>query len=226
MEILDAVFSGELRSPPGEHFAYSNATSILLGLTVERVAGAPLDMLANERLFAPLAMNRTTFHPETLDSKKTVPTEIDPWRGREIRGETHDETGWKLREIMVPGSAGLFSTVPDLLNFVEMILGGGVWNGKRLLSAPIIERMHTNQLGPIGESAGLGWELNQPRFMGKHAHQVIGKTGFTGCVMMCDVKQGKGFVHLSNWVFPRRRAEAEAINRVRRELAHHLFALC
>ena len=123
-EIFQAVYSAPLIYRPGEKFFYTNTASVLLGLVVERVFRKRLDEFAQEILFGPLGMNRTTFHPlEKFQKEEVVPTEKDAWRGRELRGEVHDESAWKLQqEGYVPGSAGLFSTVSDLLNVLEMFL--------------------------------------------------------------------------------------------------------
>ncbi len=224
-DLLHTVLTREFRSAPGDVFRYSNATSVLLGLLVERVYGMPLDRLADSMIFGPLRMDHTTFSPQDLDQKGIVPTEIDDWRGKVIRGEVHDESAWVLRRIMVPGSAGLFSTASDLLNFLEMLLHDGVFEEKRILSHDTIETLQVNQLAAMGRWATLGWELNQLRFMGlRCSERTIGKTGFTGCLVMCDFERGRGLVFLSNHTFPRRSAGADAINAVRRDVADIVFA--
>lgn len=223
--ILERIFTTHFPTPPGKKLTYSNATSVLLGLVVERVAGKSLDVLAQEVFFTPLGMESTSFHPDQLPKGSIVPTEDDSWRREIIRGKIHDESAYRLREIMIPGSAGLFSTVPDLLRFLQMILNKGDYKGQRILSRSIIKQMMTNQVENLGESGGLGWELNQPRFMGKYSNKhMIGKTGFTGCVMLCDVPKKRGMVMLSNYHYPKRKPVDE-LNSLRRELADIVFSL-
>jgi CubicO group peptidase (beta-lactamase class C family) len=224
--LLQTICSSDLKSPPGNVYCYANATSILLGLVVERVAGAPLDILAQTRFFGPLAMTSTTFFPDTLDRDLIAPSEIDPWRGREIRGEVHDESAWALRPVLVAGSAGLFSTTPDLLRFLMMLLNGGEFGGTRYFTRDTVALMHTNALGSLpGTSAALGWELDQERFMGSNrTAATFGKTGFTGCAIVADPRQKTGFVFLCNHTWPERRKDKEEINRVRRGLADLVFS--
>ncbi|MDR2727554.1 MAG: beta-lactamase family protein, partial [Chitinispirillales bacterium] len=124
-KLLEAILNVKMKSRPGEKFCYANATSILLGMLIERVSGKPLYELAQEVFFGPLGMKDTTFFPSKTALDNCVPTEIDPWRGRTIQGEVHDESAWVLRKIMTAGSAGLFSTVQDLMKFVRMLLEGG-----------------------------------------------------------------------------------------------------
>jgi CubicO group peptidase (beta-lactamase class C family) len=222
--IIEAITSREFASPPGARCAYANATSILLGMVIERVTGELLPALASRVFFGPLGMASTTFHPRELDEASIAPTEDDPWRGRAICGEVHDESAWALRPRMVAGSAGLFSTAPDLLRFVRMLLRGGVAGNRTILSGSAIRSMATNQLDVIGERTGLGWELSQPRFMGARCSaSAFGKTGFTGCSCVVDVGRGAGIVLLSNATFPRRRADRSAIEAVRREVADSVW---
>lgn len=222
--VLDAIFQRDMRSFPGSVFSYCNATSILLGIFVERVLGGRLDELAEKNIFTPLQMKRTTFHPENIDLSNMAPTEYDEWRGSVVHGVVHDESAYRLREIMVPGSAGLFSCVPDLLNFIEMLLNNGTWGETPVLKIETVSQIAQNRLAGIGESAGPGWELNRREYMGDNASDsTIGKTGFTGCVVMCDFKKRTGLAFLSNHIHPKRRENADIINRARRGIADIVF---
>lgn len=206
-QLLNIVLMSNLKSKPGTTVRYFNTTSILLGIVIERVARSKLDVLADREFFIPLRMSRTTFHPEKFNTSGIVPTEIDDkWRKRILQGEVHDESAFALRPRVV-GSAGLFSTVPDLLNFIESIHLRGV---------------ESNHLG--GDSS-FGWEINQPRYMGTYASKkTIGKTGFTGCVVICDLEKGIGIGMLSNHTFPKRQNNPSIINGVRRDIANIVFS--
>ena len=224
-EILDVIFTAEFKSRPGTKFFYTNATSILLGLVVEKIFNEPLDKLSEKYFFQPLKMTDTMFEPlRKFKKEEIVPTEIQEWRGGLVQGEVHDESADVLRQKMVVGSAGVFSTVPDLLNFLEMLLNNGSSGGKKYFSPEIMKQIQTNQLADIGQYAGLGWELNQPRYMGKHcSDKTFGKTGFTGCVCVCDIKREVGFVILSNYTYPTRKPDAIPINKFRSDIADIVF---
>lgn len=224
-EILATLFTTNLRKKPGTSFSYVNAASILLGLVVERVSGKKLDTFAEEIYFAPLGMKQTTFSPVDISQDLIAPSEIDAWRGKEIRGVVHDESAYTLRSAMVPGSAGLFSTVPDLLVFLQMILAGGEWKGKRYLSENLIRAIETNQIPFLEESTGLGWELSQSWYMGQYiTPHTFGKTGFTGCHVVCDRKKGTILILLSNSCYPTRPKSKDKINALRRKLSDVVFA--
>jgi len=224
-EILDVIFTTEFKSRPGTKFFYTNATSILLGFVVERIYKESLDKLGEKCFFEPLEMVQTSFTPlQKFKKEEIVPTEVQEWRGGLVQGEVHDESAHVLRKKMVVGSAGVFSTVPDLLNFLEMLLNNGSSGGRKYFSSEIMKQIQTNQLADIGQHAGLGWELNQPCYMGKHcSDKTFGKTGFTGCVCVCDIEREVGFVILSNYTYPTRKPDAVLINKFRSDIADIVF---
>ena len=245
--IMRAIFQTPFASKPGRFFSYANATSILLGLVVERVYGEPLDAVSERVFFSPLGMRRTTFQPLLhFQNNEIAPTEIDPWRGVTVQGEVHDESAWALlggRRIedkqgrtqedngceenfvpKIPGSAGLFSTAPDFLAFLQMLLGGGWSRGTPYFTEATMRSMYTNQIPHLGLCTGLGWELNQPHYMGQNCSQsTFGKTGFTGCVCLCDIEKGIGMVLLANCIYPWRKPDKESINAFRRDIADIIF---
>ncbi|MDP3965747.1 MAG: serine hydrolase, partial [bacterium] len=103
------------------------------------------------------------------------------------------------------GHAGLFSTAPGILAFLEALLRG---------KYPHIAN---------GAQKGLGWELNQP-FMGKYAGpHTFGKTGFTGTSCVCDMERGVAFVILSNCTYPARPADRSAVDAFRADIADIVF---
>jgi len=77
----------------------------------------------------------------------------------------------------------------------------------------------------LGLYTGLGWELNQKRYMGNYCSgQTIGKTGFTGCVCMCDV-QGSGNGLLSTITFLRDSLICSNRQRAERHFAEIIFSI-
>ncbi len=218
--IFAAILHAPLGAPPGTRFAYANAPAVIMGLVAERIGGGSLPELAQERFFVPLAMECTGFSPKACGIERIAPTETDPWRGGEVRGVVHDESAYVMSRIRAVGSAGLFSTVPDILHFMEMLLARGVHGGRRYFSEAIVKEMHTDQIASTGRRTGLGWELDQPWFMGDaDPARTFGKTGFTGCSLVMNPSRNAGLVLLSNCDWPHRPKGREAINAVRAALA-------
>ena len=216
-EIWQRICSHKFEVPPGQLFCYGNANSILLGRVLEEIYKMPLAVLAKTRVFEPLKMRNTGFFPlEWASREKIIPTEICPWRGYEIRGETHDESAWKLQqEFGAVGSAGVFSTVSDILKFLNHVMD----------SEYLIEKLTTNALASISCCTALGFELNNEKFMGKirEGDAVFGKTGFTGTSFICRPKDRACIVILSNCTYPKRKPNADEINEFRAKLAEEFL---
>jgi CubicO group peptidase (beta-lactamase class C family) len=229
-EIMQRIVSAPLKSPPGSQFIYGNSTSLFVGLIIEKVTGKTIDVFADEQFFVPLQMEHTTFFPEKFFKDQIAPTEDDPWRGRLIHGEIHDESTSVLRQKYMTTAAGLFSTAPDLLNFLEMILRGGVKKSAdgasdmRFFSEHMIEQMHTQQPDLAG-GATLGWAIPAKDVVGeKCSDQTFSKTGFTGTIVLVDPANDIALTLLSNRVYPKRPPDLSAINAVRKDLMDIIFS--
>lgn len=223
-EILETIFSAPLARPPGERYVYANSTGLLAGLLVERASGQKLPQLAQEFFFDPLRMTGTTFAPGTLPQERIVPTGFQGGRG-DIRAIVHDPGTFVLQPRYILGSAGLFSTVPDLLNFLEMILREGEMEGRRFFKPEIIRDMYTNQLAGTNYFQGLGWQLNNPVWMGTATPTLFGKTGFTGCMVLMDPHKKRGLVALSNRTYPQSPSSHTGIHVFWRKLADFFFKI-
>lgn len=214
-ELLASILSAHLTAAPGTVFSYANATSILLGLVLERVMGLTLDNAADRFLFGPLGMKSTTFHPKRFDREIVAPTEFDDVQRDYVRGEVHDESARRFYPKIV-GSAGLFSTVPDMLRCLSVLVDDGMCGNELLFDKSTICHMQENVLLPhFGNRASYGWELDQT-FMGERRNEkCFGKTGFTGCSVVVDPVRKVGIVLLSNHVHPKRRDDRAVINTIR-----------
>ena len=242
--ILNALYTYQFEKAPGADFNYGNPASVLLGIILQRLMGKDLQQQGRERFFIPLGMTRSGWDPLTRDwnpipKAEISPTEICSFRGREIQGEIHDESAWVLRKLFPVGSAGMFSCVPDLLNFVQMILNDGmIANGcggdcARVAPAGILKMVSENAFALDSASkystakdacTALGWELNNAKFMGtKISPRTFGKTGFTGASIVADPDKGAAVVLLSNFTYPHREANADRIHAFRASLSDAFF---
>jgi CubicO group peptidase (beta-lactamase class C family) len=246
--ILNALYTYQFAKAPGEDFNYGNPASVLLGIILQRLAGADLQQQGRERFFEPLGMTRSGWDPLSRDwnpvpKKEIAPTEFCNFRGREIQGEIHDESAWVLRQLFPVGSAGMFSCVPDLLKFVQMVMNDGAATGADgiavqiapkgildLVSQNAFAREDAAKFMPAGATAAegactaLGWELAQGKFMGSHiSPRAFGKTGFTGASIVCDPIAGAAVVLLSDFTYPHREPNADRIHAFRACLADAFF---
>ena len=225
--ILEALYSYQFQIPPGKAFNYGNPASVLLGIVLNRLTGKSLQKLGRETFFEPLGMERSGWDPlEQFPKEQIMPTEECAFRGRTIQGEIHDESAWVLRRLFPVGSAGMFSTVPDLLRFVKMVLNNGVYEGRTIAPAGLLDMVSQNAFAPeVGAETALGWELNAERFMGKRrSPRTFGKTGFTGASIVADPERGAAAVLLSNFTWPHREPSADRINQFRATLSDLFFS--
>lgn len=131
-----------------------------------------------------------------------APTEDDPWRGRMLQGEVHDENACALGG--VAGHAGLFGTAAAVAAMTGLWLDG--YLGKRGLLSPELVRRFASRQGTPGSSWGLGWDTpSAPSSSGKYfSPQAFGHLGFTGTSVWIDPMCELEVVLLSNRVHPTR----------------------
>ena len=130
---------------PGERWEYGINTD-WVGRLVEAVSGRPLDQYFRERIFAPLGMTDSGF----------VTTAEQ--RARQARLHHRQADGSLLPQPLEPpataaefwsGGGPLYSTGPDYLRFLQMLLHGGAWSGASLLRPETVALMHRNHTGDL-----------------------------------------------------------------------------
>ena len=162
-EFSKAMAALPLMYQPGAVWDYSRATDVL-GRLVEVVAGQPLRDFFAAHIFAPLGMVDTGFHvPASQHHRLAEPFAKDPDSGADVRViEVREPVAMDM------GGGGLVSTTADYARFCQMMLNGGVLDGKRLLSRKTVELMTSDHLGPIpsvcdllppGHGFGLGFAV-------------------------------------------------------------------
>jgi CubicO group peptidase (beta-lactamase class C family) len=201
---------------PGVRMVYSDIGAILLGKIVERVSGETLDRYLAEHVFRPLGMLDTQYRPDSSLLSRIAPTERDPWRGRLVHGEVHDENAYALGG--VSGHAGLFSTAHDLSRLAQAYLNGGVLDGARLAKASTIRQFTTVEDSSFSSRA-LGWDTPSDRSSAGHfiTRPAFGHTGFTGTSLWIAPHYALYVLLLTNRVNPTR--ERSGIGRVRVQVA-------
>lgn len=174
---LDEIVSVYARAPlvfaPGTRYLYSGAGYKTLGRLVEVVSGKSYDAFVEDRLFRPLRMRDSSLlpKPDRLDRFAAVYQ-----RGGSstlVRAQPYDVPA--VRRLTIPQpSWSLFTTASDIATFYQMLLEGGRYRGKRLLSRAAVEAMTTVQTGELiaessGRRADYGFGLN---IIGEHAAAV------------------------------------------------------
>ena len=198
--------------PCGTTNLYSDLGFILLGLMIERVTSLSLARFCEERIYQPLGIQRLMFVP-TINGMGGVDgqhvtgpiasTENDPWRGRILRGEVHDENAYALGGIA--GHAGLFGTGSAVLAMANGWLSG--YHGRsHFFHRELVRHFLTRHSQTQGSSWGLGWDMpSSPSSSGQYlSAQSFGHLGFTGTSLWIDPCVELEVVLLSNRVHPSR----------------------
>jgi CubicO group peptidase (beta-lactamase class C family) len=196
-EVFALADSTPLEVEPGRRETYSDIGAIVLTQAIETVFGQRVDSLLQRRVFQPLGMTATGYLPPATWRERIAPTELDPWRGRVLRGEVHDENAAMMDG--VSGHAGLFSSAEDLLTFAEWILGQ--------VHGPVLRQFTRRQNLVPGSTRALGWDTPSPQGSSAGSRlspQSFGHTGFTGTSLWIDPQRHLAIVLLSNRVNPTR----------------------
>jgi CubicO group peptidase (beta-lactamase class C family) len=215
-EAVELVFTTPLDTLPNVRMVYSDLGIITLGKIIERISGESLDGYLSLHVFGPLGMTSTMYRPPAWMRQRIAPTERDPWRGRLVYGEVHDENSYALGR--VAGHAGLFSTGHDLAIFAQMYLNRGVHDGVRVFSEAAVNTFTQVQDSALSNRA-LGWEVPSGTNSAGHllSRHAFGHTGFTGTSIWMDPDRDLFVILLTNRVDPSR--ESRGIYAVRPALA-------
>lgn len=148
---------------PGTTPAYSNYATGLAGYIVERVSGLPFDDYVEQRIFAPLGMNHSTF-------RQPLPKHLEP-----LMTNSYKTAAGKAMpfEIVQPAPAGsLSASGADMAKFAIAHLA----NGGPLLSPETAKEMHTtflDMIPPLNRMALGFYEQNQ------NGYRIIAHNGGT-----------------------------------------------
>jgi CubicO group peptidase (beta-lactamase class C family) len=163
----DAVYPGELEayvrwlggvrltSPPGARFGYSNDPFVVLGLVVERVSGMPFEAYMDEHVLTPLGMTSATFDAEVARERGMARGYHVPWR---------DAVPLDVAFVASERPAGtLMASAAELARYLRMLLGGGRFEGRTIVSEASLRTMWTPVV-PVdggGLGYGLAWYLDE-----------------------------------------------------------------
>lgn len=201
------ILAGPLQRMPGKEWIYSTSAYALLGEIIATVSGKSYEQYIHDEILQPLGMNRTFF---------TVPEAL--W------DQVCATSSWQEEGIYSPGKAeeheppqagnGLYSTLDDLWIFGQMMLNGGQFDGKRILSSRAVQLQTSNHLHGIVHQGwgsnqknypfGLGWSLEHYDLCSKgtYSHEGFGHSGLfidpvEQLVFVFFVPSTKGYTHES-----------------------------
>lgn len=143
LEALNAPLGFE----PGERWEYGINID-WAGRMVEAVSGEDLEAYMQAHIFAPLGMRDTSFNPRPDWNSRTVQV-----HARQANGslEPIDTPPPPANREFYPGGGGLFSTAPDYIAFLRMLLadGGSSLGNGRVLEPETVALMAQNHMGDL-----------------------------------------------------------------------------
>jgi methyl acetate hydrolase len=129
---------------PGERWQYGPSID-WVGHIVEAISGERLDVYFRRHIFDPLGMNDTGFVLSPQQSAREASVHR--------RGPNGQLTPQPLEQQAMrqsfSGGAGIYSSAPDYLTFLRMLMRGGELNGTRILRSDTVALMGQNQIGDI-----------------------------------------------------------------------------
>jgi CubicO group peptidase (beta-lactamase class C family) len=205
-------------------FEYNNLAYLAAGLAISSIAKQPWHEFVQERLFKPLKMSNAVF---TSGEARKAADHASP--------HGHDNNGkvvvipWYDDDKQIRASGSIKASIRDLSHWLRFQLEGGKYEGKRLLSAEVLEETHTGQktvetrsaaaraAGAIQVNYGLGWYISEYRGHGilEHGGAV---DGFRARIVLVPGKK-LGMVLLTNL------EDMEIVNAADNNLLDHLLGL-
>ena len=191
-----------------DKYIYSDNDFIFMGKIVEAVSGLSLEKYVAQNFYEPMGLTSTGFMPrEKFDTNLVAPTEYEKiFRMQHLHGDVHDPGAAMFGGIA--GHAGLFSDAQGIAAIMQMLLNGGIFNGKKYIKEKTI-KLFTTYNSTVSRR-GLGFDKpekdnatrDEPYPAKSVSPLTFGHTGFTGTSTWADPISKIVFVFLSNRVNP------------------------
>jgi CubicO group peptidase (beta-lactamase class C family) len=148
--LIEALVKAPLEFSPGTAWNYSISTDVV-GYLVQKIAGKPLDVVLQERIFDPLRMVDTGFFVrEDQQPRFAACYEATPQGGMKLQDDP-GTSAFLAPPRLLSGGGGLVSTAADYLRFAQMLLNGGVLDEARILAPATLKLMRANHLPGGGD---------------------------------------------------------------------------
>lgn len=171
LRLADAVLlyaQQPLEFDPNTQWRYSNMGIAVLGRIIEVISGQPFERFLAERILNPLGMKDSFIFPPA-DKTSRIAAVYRKRDGKLVKAGSEilggDPLQFRRGAVYSMPEAGLYSTAADLRRFYQMMLNGGILEGRRYLSRASVELMTAVHTGHLtsghnpGTAFGLTWEV-------------------------------------------------------------------
>lgn len=137
-EHLKSIEKSWLRFPVGTDYSYSNLGFDLAAQIVEKVSGLAFDEFLQVKVFQPLGMNNSTVNNQVVVNEKNKTNGI--------------EFGVKRKHYPIPliGSGAVYSSLYDMVKYVQMHLNYGEYDDERLINRESLFELYKVNLNNYG----------------------------------------------------------------------------
>jgi CubicO group peptidase (beta-lactamase class C family) len=218
-EFSERIAKLPLHDQPGSLWQYGHSTDVLARV-MEIASGKSLLELEREKLLDPLGMNDTRFFVTDPAKQKLLAQPVPNDSNFRVGRENNPTVPKKWES----ASGGMVSTMSDYARFAQMLLNGGKFEGKTILSPKAFELMTTDRVGPgwgigrdyfyfPGDGFGFGLGLAVRTDPGNAKPPPPGSLGelkwdgASGCYFVIDRKQDMFFVLLEQTPSERQRIQ-------------------
>ena len=201
-EVVRQLAKTPLLFQPGTEWSYSSPGIEILGRIIEVCSGQKYEDFIQDRILKPLVMKDSFFYPPADKVSRIAMVyvrkdgKLVPAPGTILGG---DPTKYRKGSVFSAPGWGMYSTAEDLLRFYSMVLGGGVYQEHRYLSAFSVHLMteaHTKGIHPVGwirgSDYGLAWEVVTDPLgeLAGHSEGTYGHSGAFGTQGWVDPTNG------------------------------------
>lgn len=148
---------------PGTQFRYASSGYAILGRIIEVVSGKPYEQFVKERIFLPLGMKDSFFFiPPGKEARVASVYKLE--NGALTRWDEIEN--YRTKAKYSAPEFGMYSTASDLAALCQMMLSGGTYKNRRILSPLSVAVMTQNHTLGLKSAItnrpayqGLGWGL-------------------------------------------------------------------
>ena len=137
---------------PGTEWRYCQTGINTLGRIIEIISGESYPDFVKEHLIDPLGMKDTTFYPTAEQLKHLAKSyKLNKETGKLDESPITMLSGidFTSHDRVALPNAGLFSTAPDYVRFLQMLMNGGTLDGKTYLKPESVKLMTSSQTGDL-----------------------------------------------------------------------------
>ncbi len=179
-EVLERIRQIKPASSFRSRYAYQNNMFVVAGEVIRAASGQPWEAFVESRILRPLRMTRANTDLKAQANDTNVATPHSPLTG------TLRPTAYRNMHTAA-AAAAINASAEEMVRWMQLQLGKGELDGKRLVSARALTETHSlqtilpNRPAPLPEFAplsshyvayGLGWDLRDFR-----GHRMISHTG-------------------------------------------------